>query len=76
MFKYPKFAIAFTSLYLLVFALFAPNFSFSVANIVFSLSPLLVVWMAISILKDTTVQVPDNAPDQQWGYLDRPDLSK
>lgn len=76
MFKYPNFAIAFTSLYLLVFALFvAPgNSSPLLSGFIFALSPFLVIWMVVSVLKDRSVQAPELEGDEQWGYQDRRDI--
>lgn len=76
MFRYPNFAIGFTSLYLLVFALFivpGNNMPF-LPGLIFALSPLLVIWMVISVLKDKSVKVPDLEDYEHWGYQDRPDL--
>lgn len=76
MFKYPNFAIAFTSLYLLVFTLFVVpgNSSPLFSGFVFALSPFLVIWMVVSVLKDRSVQVPELEGDEQWGYQDRRDI--
>lgn len=76
MFRYPKFAIAFTSLYLLVFALFIVpvNGAPSLAGFVFVLSPVLVIWMTISILKDNAVPTAELEDNDQWGYEDRQDI--
>lgn len=75
MFKYPRFAIGFTSLYLLVFALFAPNdMSLSLAYFLFSFSPFLVIWMVVSVLKDTSQEVSELQSGEEWGYYDRPDI--
>lgn len=76
MFRYPRFAIAFTSIYLLVFALFivpGNNMPF-LSGLIFALSPLLLIWMVLSVLKDKSVKVPDLEGDEHWGYQDRPDI--
>lgn len=75
MFKYPRFAVAFTSFFLLIFALFGPvHLSFMAAWAMFSLSPFLVIWMVVSVLKDPSGNTPELANDEHWGYVDRPDL--
>ena len=74
MFKYPKFSVSFTTLYLLVFALFAGSFSLSLAFFIFSLSPFLVIWMAFSVLMDNSETVIELDGDEHWGYSDRKDL--
>lgn len=35
---------------------------------------LLVPWMVIVVLRDTSVQIRDLEPGEEWGYQDRPDL--
>lgn len=40
----------------------------------FSLSPFLVIWMVVSVLKDPSGNTPELANDEHWGYVDRPDL--
>jgi hypothetical protein len=74
MFKYPKFSVGITTLYLVVFALFAGSFSSSLAFFIFSLSPFLVIWMAFSVLKDKSEVVADLESEEHWGYSDRKDL--
>jgi hypothetical protein len=74
MFRYPRFAIAFTSFCLLLVSLFAQDMTVSLTMIIFMVSPLLVIWMAVSILMDRLEKVPELKDEEQWGYLDRPDL--
>jgi hypothetical protein len=38
------------------------------------LGPLLVLWMVLHVLKDTSVEIRDLGEDEHWGYQDRPDL--
>ncbi len=74
MFSSSNIAIGITTLVLVVFALFGPLMSFSAVWVVFGLSPFLVLWMVVRVLKDTSNSVPDLEEDAEWGYADRPDL--
>ena len=45
----------------------------SVVHLISSAGLLLVPWMVIHVLRDTSVPVRDLG-DEEWGYQDRPDL--
>jgi len=34
-------------------------------------SPVLIVWMVVCILKDTTVKYPELKENEEWGYSDK-----
>jgi hypothetical protein len=74
MFRSSNFPIGVTTLVLFIFALFGPFFSYAAAWTVFSLSPFLVIWMVVSVLKDKSHPVPELEAGDEWGYADRPDL--
>lgn len=74
MFRSSNLPIGVTTLVLVVFALFGPFFSYAAAWAVFSLSPFLVVWMVVSVLKDKSRPMPELEAGDEWGYADRPDL--
>jgi hypothetical protein len=74
MFRNYRFAISLTSVFLLVFALFAPMMPLKAAWAMFALSPFLVIWMVYNTLRDTSAPPRDLAPGEHWGYVDRDDL--
>lgn len=74
MFRSSNFPIGVTTLVLFIFALFGPFFSYAAAWAVFSLSPFLVIWMVVSVLKDKSHPMPELEAGDEWGYADRPDL--
>jgi hypothetical protein len=58
--------------YLLVFTVLCQlDAPYWVRASMFTLSPVLVIWMVWRVLNDRTVQVPDLAPDQEFGYQDK-----
>lgn len=75
MFKYPKFAIAVTSGYMLFFvSIMLCHASFLTTSLLFLLSQILVIWMVVSILKDPAGQGRELPEGAEWGYEDRPDI--
>lgn len=40
-------------------------------RIIFSFSPLLVLWVVVAVLKDKGSSVTEFREDQEWGYQDR-----
>ena len=75
MFKYPKFSVLFTCSYLLFFIALVPgNFSFTTTSLLFFLSPILVIWMVINVLKNPMGEVSELPDGREWGYQDRPDI--
>ncbi|MGV3704634.1 MAG: hypothetical protein ACO1NU_04580 [Arcticibacter sp.] len=65
-------AIIIATLYLFLFII-AIHFEFPKPMIfgLFTLSPLLLVWVVIMVLKDTSEKYPDMNEDQEWGYFHR-----
>lgn len=63
----------FATVYLLVYiVLFALDISFNWILLLFSLSPLVLVWLTLSVLSDHSVHVQDLEEEEEWGYADRP----
>lgn len=63
----------FATVYLLVYIiLFTLDISFNWILLLFSLSPLVLVWLTLSVLSDHSVQVQDLEEEEEWGYADRP----
>lgn len=60
------------SLYLLMYHL-AFNFDAPSDLIIsmFLLSPFLLIWMAVSIMKDKSTEVVELKESEEWGYQDR-----
>ncbi len=59
---------------LVFLALAAPFLGVGVAWTLFGISPFLVVWVVIRVLKDTS-EPPDELKEAaEWGYADQPDL--
>jgi len=52
---------------LLIFA----NAPLSITGLIFLVSPFLVIWMVISVLKSKTFTGKDLEKDEEWGYADR-----
>ncbi|MCS7037607.1 MAG: hypothetical protein RMJ33_08735 [Saprospiraceae bacterium] len=74
MLRSSNFPIGVTTLVLVVFAFSGPYLSYAAAWIFFSLSPFLVIWMVVSVLKDRRHPMPELESGDEWGYADRPDL--
>lgn len=41
------------------------------AELFFVLSPFLVIWMVVAVLKGQDTPVPELKEDQEWGYSDK-----
>jgi hypothetical protein len=65
-------ATVIVTLYLLVYHV-AFNFNAPSDLIIslFLLSPFLMIWMAISIMKDKSTEVAELREGEEWGYQDR-----
>jgi len=63
-------AIILATLYLIVFVI-SIHFEFpeSITLGLFTLSPLMLIWLAITVLKDSSEQYPEMNEDQEWGYF-------
>lgn len=71
MLKDPAFATTFVTVYLVIYTvLFHTGASENTLTILFAISPLLVIWMAITILKYGKYSGAPLADDEEWGYQD------
>ncbi len=72
MFRNPACSIALTSIYLAGYVtLLYAGISLPVVLLLFSFSPVLLLWMVYSILKYGRYTGPSLGPDREWGYQDR-----
>ena len=72
MLKNPIFVAVLVTIYLAIYtALFQFNTPFNILMGMFMLSPFLVIWMALVILKDKKYKSPELEEGQEWGYADR-----
>ncbi|MCS6928864.1 MAG: hypothetical protein NZM43_05150 [Saprospiraceae bacterium] len=69
-----NFSIGVTTLALILFAFLRHFLSYSVAWLIFGLSPFLVIWMVVRILQDTSHLAEELDEGAEWGYADRSDL--
>lgn len=70
--KNPGFAISFVSLYLLVFALMGQwEGGQYYMPLMFLLSPFLVVWMVITVLRYGRHSGKELSENEEWGYEDK-----
>lgn len=69
-------AVIIVSVYLLIYTVFAhmPSMEW-LTPAMYMLSPFLVIWMVYTVLKKGEYNGPEMAPDQEFGYQDRNDLS-
>lgn len=69
--KKEVFAIGFVTIYLVAYAIIAYlGFSTGLVFLLFSLSPFLLVWMVIMILKSTHTPPQSFKDTEEWGYQD------
>ena len=72
MFRNPACSIALTSIYLLVYvALLHTGLSLQLVMLLFSVSPILLLWMVYTVLKYGRYTGPSLHAGQEWGYQDR-----
>ena len=65
-------AASLASMYLLGYLLaFNFNAPADVILFMFLLAPFIVIWMAVTILKDNSVTIPELKEGQEWGYQDK-----
>lgn len=76
MFKFPNAAILITTVSVFALTVYGSSiFANPKLGWLLIIGPVLMMgWMAVSILKDTSKPVPELAEDENWGYGDRPDL--
>ena len=72
MLRKPAFATAFVTAYLvLYYILFYAGASEDIITTLFALSPFLVIWMAIVILKRGKYTGAELNENEEWGYQDK-----
>ncbi|MCG7857609.1 hypothetical protein MD537_11540 [Flavihumibacter sediminis] len=60
------------TLYLLVYViLYVLGAGSGLVTILFTLSPLVVLWLVFTVLKDDSVPVRELEDGEEWGYADR-----
>ncbi|KIC90585.1 hypothetical protein [Flavihumibacter sp. ZG627] len=60
------------TLYLLVYIiLYVLGAGSGLVTILFTLSPLVVLWLVFTVLKDDSVPVRELEDGEEWGYADR-----
>ena len=71
MLRNPAFATTFVTVYLVIYTvLFHTGASENTLTILFAISPLLVTWMAITILKYGKYSGEPLGDEEEWGYQD------
>jgi 4-hydroxybenzoate polyprenyltransferase len=75
--KHDEIAVGIVSLVFLVYTFFAAfNVFPSLVFLIFSISPLLIIWMVWVVLRHGEYNHPELEEDQEFGYLDKPNLGK
>ena len=74
MVKAPTAVVVVTLLLLLNTALASLGLLPGAVHLLSVLGLVLVPWMVVVVLRDTSVRVRDLEPGEEWGYQDRPDL--
>lgn len=71
MLRNPAFATTFATVYMVLYTNFLlTGASELLVNILFALSPFVVVWMAITIMKFGKYNGPELGENEEWGYQD------
>lgn len=71
MLRNPILSTTLVTVYLLIYnALFFTGASLTVLVTMFIISPFLVIWMALTILKDKNYKVRELKEGEEWGYAD------
>jgi hypothetical protein len=72
MLKNPTIAVTFVSAYLVMYyMLFYLNASLEVLALMFILSPILLVWMVVIVLKHGKYNGPELKEGEEWAYQDK-----
>ena len=72
MIKKPPFVVGIVSIILLIYCvLIGFNIALPVAYLIFSVSPLLLGWLAYTIIRFGIYKGKEFHTDQEWGYEDR-----
>jgi hypothetical protein len=71
MLRKPVFAVAFVTVYLALYCIFFIAGYHNIIAYMFMLSPILVIWMVISILKYGKYSSTELKPNEEWGYEDK-----
>ena len=69
MLQKPNFAVIITSIILVVYCIFIVLIS-PIAYFIFSISPILVLWTAWSIIRFGVFRSKELTKDEEWGYND------
>jgi hypothetical protein len=70
MLRKPSFAVSFVSLILVIYCFLVNNNS-PVAYFIFSISLVLLLWMAYTIIRFGTYNGKELNSDEEWGYQDK-----
>lgn len=63
-------AILIATLYLLAFIISIHiQVSESLVYVLFAFSPIILIWLAFTVLKDRSEKYPEMNEDQEWGYF-------
>ena len=72
MFRHPILATIVVTTSLLLYHVFSIlGFAVIFTTIIFFLSPLLMIWMVLNVLKEKNTNVRELKEDEEWGYCDR-----
>jgi hypothetical protein len=71
MLRNPRFAVVFVSAYLTLYCIFFLAGYRAIIPLMFILSPVLVVWMVITVLKNGKYNGTELTADEEWGYEDK-----
>lgn len=70
--KYSSAVTLFVTTYLVVYTvLLQLSVSAGVIYTMFAISPFLVIYMVVTILRDTSTPVKELEPGEEWGYQDK-----
>ena len=65
-------AVIITTVYIILYYIaWNTGFSLTVCSIMFLLFPVIIVGMVYFVLKDTSVNYPELAKGEEWGYRDK-----
>jgi CHASE2 domain-containing sensor protein len=71
MYKNPIFAAVFATVYLLVYVVFLQlDFLPTVTAVLFFFSPVVLVWLAYTVIRHGKFTGADLKEDEEWGYQD------
>jgi hypothetical protein len=71
MLRNPKFAVVFVSVYLALYYMFFFAGFDNIITFMFVFSPIVVIWMVITILKRGKYKGTELNQNEEWGYEDK-----